>query len=261
MIPMKFTVPFSDNEKLRQVVKVIQDNGRLNGLWTVANVNAVDRLGINDHGPVHSKIVANSALRIFRLINRSGVDSSVKSAYQMSDEDAEVIIILAAVLHDLGHAVHREHHEEFGIGIAESLIKELLEGIYKGVNLGIMEGEILHACYAHETEMDTLTLEAGTVKVADALDMEQGRARIPFKEGELTIHSVSATAIEEVTIRKGRSKPVQIVIEMSNSAGIFQLDNLFKPKLEHSGIRKYIEVTVEVGEEEAEKKIIEDYQF
>lgn len=258
---MKFTVPISGNEKLRKVIKIIQNNGRLNGLWTAANVNAVDRLGINDHGPVHSKIVANSALRMFRLINQSGVESSVKTSYEMTDNDAEIIIILAAVLHDLGHAVHRIHHEEFSIGIAESIIPTILDELYDGFDLGVMEGEILHACYAHETEMETLTLEAGTVKVADALDMEQGRARIPFKEEELTIHSVSATAIEEVTIRNGTEKPVELIIEMSNSAGIFQLDNLFKPKLEHSGIQKYIEVTVEVGEEDSEKKIIEDYQF
>lgn len=258
---MKFTVPTRSNKKLKTVVEAIQNHGRLNGIWTVANVNAVDRMGINDHGPVHSKIVANSALRMFRLIHKSGAEPSVKTAHDMGKDDAEVVIVLAAVMHDLGHAVHRVHHEEFGIGIAESLISDLLEEIYGGYELGIIEGETLHACYAHETEMETLTLEAGTVKVADALDMEQGRARIPFSEGDLTIHSVSATAIEEVTIRKGKAKPVKIIIEMSNSAGIFQLDNLFKPKLEHSGIREYIEVNVEVGQKESEKKIIEDYQF
>lgn len=258
---MQFRVPTYDNEKLKKIVKGIRNHDRLNGIWTVANVNAVDRLGINDHGPVHSKIVANSALKMFRLIHGSGVDSSVKKAYGMNEKDAEVVIVLAAVLHDLGHAVHRVHHEEFGIGIAESLVPDLLEEVYEGKELGIIEGEVLHACYAHETEMETLTIEAGTVKVADALDMEQGRARIPFSEGDLTIHSVSATAIEEVTVKGGSTKPVEIVIDMSNSAGIFQLDSLFKPKLEHSGIRKHIEVTVEVGEKDSEKKIIEDYQF
>ena len=258
---MEFTVPIDGNKKLETIVKAIKNHGRLNGLWTVANVNAVDRLGINDHGPVHSKIVANSALRIFRLINQSGVDPSVKINHGLKREDAEVVIVLAAAFHDLGHAIHRVHHEEFGIGLTASLVSDLLEEIYSGVALGIMEGEILHACYAHGTDLETLTLEAGAVKVADALDMEQGRARIPFKEGELTIHSVSATAIEKVTIGQGDEKPVTIGIVMSNSAGIFQLDNLFKPKLENSGIQKYIEVTVEVGQDETEKRIIQDYQF
>ncbi len=258
---MKFSVPIKGNQKLKKVIDRIQNHGRLNGLWTIANVNAVDRMGINDHGPVHSKIVANSALRMFRLIRNSGVKSSVEIDHDLKKEDAEIVIVLAATLHDLGHAIHREHHEEFGISLADSLIVDLLEEVYDGFHLGVMEGEVLHACYAHGTELETLTLEAGTVKVADALDMEHGRARIPFIEGELTIHSVSATAIEQVNVRQGKQKPVEIVIEMSNSAGIFQLDNLFKPKLNHSGIRKHIEVTVEVGEKDSEKKIIEDYQF
>lgn len=226
----------------------------------MANVNAVDRMSINDHGPGHSNIVAYSALRMFRLISDNGFKSSVENDHDLTKDDAEVVILLAAAFHDLGHVVHRIRHNEFSIGLADSLVIDLLEGIYNGFNLGIMEGEILHACYAHDTELETLTLEAGTVKVADALDMEQGRARIPFKEGKLDIHQVSVTAIEGVSIRPGKEKPVELVIEMTNSAGIFQLDNLFKPKLEHSGIRKHIEVTVEV-DKDSEKKIIEDYQF
>lgn len=258
---MEFSVPVRSNQKLQKIIDKINGHERLNGLWTVANVNAIDRMGINDHGPVHSKIVANSALKIFRLITQTGVKPNVVEDHGLSKEDAEIVIVLAAVLHDIGHCVHRVHHEEFGIAISGTLISDLLEGIYDGYEKGLMEGEILHSCFAHGTELETLTLEAGILKLADALDMEQGRARIPFKEGDLTIHSVSATAIEEVNICKGTEKPVEIIIEMSNSAGIFQLDNLFKPKLENSGIQKFVEVTVEVGEEESEKKIIDNYQF
>lgn len=258
---MEFSVPCRNNEKLKTIVNKVNNHGRLNGLWTVANVNAIDRLAINDHGPVHSKIVANAALKIFRLISNNGVKSSVEIDHELTKRDAEIVIVLAAIFHDIGHCIHRVHHEEFGIAIASTLINDLLKDFYNGYQQGIMEGEILHACYAHGTELQTLTLEAGIVKLADALDMEHGRARIPFKEGELTIHSVSATAIEEVSIEKGTDKPVKIIIDMSNSAGIFQLDNLFKPKLENSGIQKYVEVTVEVGEKDTEKKIIHNYQF
>ncbi|MFW6071565.1 MAG: phosphohydrolase, partial [Candidatus Bipolaricaulota bacterium] len=94
---MKFTVPTRSNTKLKKAIKSIQDNGRLNGIWTVANVNAVDRMGINDHGPVHSKIVANSALRMSRLITGSGATPSIVKAHGMTEHDAEVVIVLASV--------------------------------------------------------------------------------------------------------------------------------------------------------------------
>ena len=119
--------------------------------------------------------------------------------------------------------------------------------------------ETLHAIYAHRREAQPLTVEAGIIKVADALDMEKGRARIPFRVGEPTIHSVSALAIEKVEIKPGKEKPVLIFVRMSNSAGIFQLDNLLKEKLNRSGLKDYIEVAAEIEGEE--KKIIERYSI
>ncbi len=45
---------------------------------------------------------------------------------------------------------------------------------------------------------------------------------------------------------------------MANSAGIFQLDNLLKRKLERSGIKEHFEIRVEIQEE---RKIVEQYQI
>ena len=64
------------------------------------------------------------------------------------------------------------------------------------------------------------------MRVADALDMAKGRSRVPFESGHQNIHSLSAYAIEEVKISAGREKAVRVEIEMSNSAGIFQVDEL-----------------------------------
>jgi hypothetical protein len=133
----------------------------------------------------------------------------------------------------------------------------MLEGIYQEPQKTQVMAEVLHAIYAHRKDVEPLTVEAGIIKVADALDMEKGRARIPFKVGIPTIHTVSALAIEKVEILKGKEKPVHIRVRMSNSAGIFQLDSLFKEKLARSGLKDYIEVSAEIEGEE--KKIIERY--
>jgi len=96
--------------------------------------------------------------------------------------------------------------------------------------------------------------------VADALDLEEGRARIPFKIGTASIHAVSALAIEKVRLCKGKHKPICIEIKMSNSAGIFQIDNLLKQKLQRSGIKEHFEIRAEiVGAEE--KKILDRYEI
>jgi metal-dependent HD superfamily phosphatase/phosphodiesterase len=90
------------------------------------------------------------------------------------------------------------------------------------------------------------------VRIADALDMAKGRSRIPFEAGSVSIHSVSAAAVDRVVLGPGESKPVRIVIELTNSAGVFQIDQLLREKLKHSRLEGHLEVeAVLVGEEEA----------
>jgi metal-dependent HD superfamily phosphatase/phosphodiesterase len=90
--------------------------------------------------------------------------------------------------------------------------------------------------------------------------MEQGRARIPFEAGKIDIHSVSALSIERVEIQEGKEKPITIKITMSNSAGVFQIDELLKPRIENSGLEKYIHVLAEITGEK-ERKIIEKFEI
>jgi metal-dependent HD superfamily phosphatase/phosphodiesterase len=90
--------------------------------------------------------------------------------------------------------------------------------------------------------------------------MEQGRARIPFEAGKVDIHSVSALSIERVELQEGKEKPIIIKITMSNSAGVFQIDELLKPRIENSGLQDYIHVVAEITGEK-ERKIIEKFEI
>jgi hypothetical protein len=254
---MGLNIPARGNPQLQTVVKRIDASIRLATLWSASNITAIDRMHINDHGPVHIKIITNIALRLLRLLAEGGVTPSVVVDHHLTQADAEVIIVLASVLHDIGHVIHRDNHEDLSLILAPPFIHEFLNDVYPEKEATILEGEILHAIYAHRRNVVPLTVEAGVVKVADALDMESGRARIPFTAGEPTIHSVSAMAIRKVQIMKGEKRPVKIQVEMSNSAGIFQLDSLLREKLKHSGIAPYFEVIGKVSGEE--KKIIKQY--
>lgn len=256
---MTLNIPVKQNQKLEAVVARINQNVTLNTYWYCSNINAIDRMGINDHGPVHIRIVANLALKILRMLVEAGVQTSVEKDHKLIKDDAEVIIVLGACLHDIGHIVHRTHHEPFSVALAADLLPGILNGIYEERERAIITSEVLHAVYAHETEVQPLTVEAGVIKIADALDMEEGRARIPFKTGTATIHAVSALAIEDVQLRQGDRRPICIEIKMSNSAGIFQIDNLLKEKLKHSGIAEYFEIHAQIVGDE--KKLIERYEL
>ena len=47
-----------------QVIDRVNADAELYSLWQVVNVNAVQRLIMSDHGPVHVQIVTNIALWI-----------------------------------------------------------------------------------------------------------------------------------------------------------------------------------------------------
>jgi uncharacterized protein len=257
---MDFQVPVKNNKKLSILIKNINKDVELLQLWKCANVNAVERCGISDHGEIHIRITANAALKLIRLLSKGGVKPSVVEHHHMDNYDAELIVVLAACLHDIGISIHRNNHEKHSIILAYSKIKELLKDIYTTEQITIISSEVLHAIVAHNAKEKCLTIEAGVLKVADAVDMSQGRSRIPFEIGQVNIHSVSAQAVESVKIEKGEEKPVKILISLLNSAGIFQIDELLKKKLLNSTIKEYVEVIVETVSN-AEKRIIKVYNF
>jgi metal-dependent HD superfamily phosphatase/phosphodiesterase len=180
--------------------------------------------------------------------------------YGMKNEDAEVVVVLGSIFHDLGMVVTRTDHEKYGVLLSLEFIERCLTPIYNKEELAILCSEVLHAIVSHEEPNKPLTLEAGIVSVADALDMESGRARIPFEAGKIDIHSISALSIEKVEIIEGQKKPITIKIIMSNSAGVFQIDELLKPRIESSGLREYIHVIAEITGEK-ERKIIERFEI
>lgn len=253
-------VPARHNPTLQKVIERVNADEELYALWEVMNVNAVQRLGMSDHGPVHFQIVANIALKMLRqLLERSIVPNIVKD-YAMTNQDAEVIVVLGSLLHDLGMSIHRIDHELFSLFIAGPIIDRLLAPAYSVRQRTIIRSEVLHAIIAHRSDGRPLTLEAGVVRVADALDMTKGRSRIPFEAGKVNIHSLSAMAIEQVEIASGTDKPIHINVRMSNSAGIFQLDELLKEKLHGSGLEPYVEVEATI-EGETEKKLVPVFRF
>ena len=115
---MPLNVPTRHNDKLRQVVARINQDVELEQLWKCVNINAVDRSGISDHGVTHVRIVANAALKLLRLLAEAGVTTSVEANYGLTQDDAEVIVVLAACLHDLGIAIHRDNHEQHSLVLA-----------------------------------------------------------------------------------------------------------------------------------------------
>ena len=257
---MRIRAPERANKKLRTLLERVNLDKQLKAWWHVANVNATVRMEINDHSWVHIQIVTNIALKLLRQLTKHGVEPSLVRDFGMTQDDAEIVVTLGALLHCVGMSVHREGHEDFSLFLAEPKLRELLDGIYDEPELTVVASEVLQGIISHRSDGEPLTLEAGILRVADALDMEQGRSRIAFERGRVGIHSLSAAAIEEVEISDGETKPIRISILMNNSSGIYQVDGLLKAKLRGSGLEPYVEVIAHI-DTEAEKRLVPLYEL
>jgi metal-dependent HD superfamily phosphatase/phosphodiesterase len=246
--------PSRGNRRLELLLDAANADDQLKAWWYVAQVNA-DRLGMSDHSWVHVQIVVNIGLRILRLLQRADVEPSMVTDHGMGRRDAEVVVAAACMLHDTGMSIHRTDHEAYSLFLAARKLDTLLADVYDEPDRSVVASEVLHGIIAHRRRGDPITLEAGVVRVADALDMAEGRSRVPFERGRQNIHSLSAAAIERVTIDRGEERAIRIEIEMNNSAGIFQVDELLATKLRGSGLEDHIEVVARIDAEH-EKRLL-----
>jgi len=264
MEPKKYSqidirVPAHAHSLLEKALAVINEDVEIKTLWRISNVNAIDRLEMTDHGVVHYQIVANIATRLARILVKHQVEMSIVKNYELSNDHAELVILLASIFHDLGMSISREGHEGFSLFLANSILHRILDFLPIEERT-IVISDTLHAIIAHRSGGKPYTIEAGIVRVADALDMSEGRSRIPYQAGKIDIHSVSAASIDRVEITEGTLKPVQINVWMNNLAGIFQVDELLKQKLHGSGIEKYVVVSAYLNDGQ-EKKLIKEFEM
>jgi uncharacterized protein len=252
-------VPTRGNRKLELLLDGVNADLELRTWWHMAQV-ASERLGMSDHSWVHVQIVLNIALRLLRLLARAGIEPVMVTDHAMGMRDAEVVVAAGALLHDIGMSIHRADHEAYSLFLAERKLRELLEEAYPEPERTVVVSEALHAIIGHRRRGEPYTLEAGVVRVADALDMAHGRSRVPVEAGRVGIHSLSAAAIDEITIDAGEELAVRVDVKMNNSAGIFQVDDLLATKIRGTPLAGHVEVVATI-EGETEKRLLTEFRL
>ena len=255
----KVRAPTRGNRKLESFLDAVNGDEQVRAWWYMAQIHA-ERLGMSDHSWVHTQIVLNIALRLLRLLVKAGVEPAVVADHAMSARDAEVVVAGGALLHDVGMSIHRADHEAYSLFLASGALDRLLSSAYSEPKRTVVASEILHAIIGHRRRGEPYTLEAGVVRVADALDMAQGRTRLPLEAGQEGIHSISAAAVDKVRIEAGEERPVRIEIDLNNSAGIFQVDDLLATKIRGTPLEGQVEVVAEI-EGETEKRLLSGFRL
>lgn len=236
----------SSSTMLQRAYKIVEEDEEISELIKMSNIMAVTRLRYNDHGIVHARIVAGVALELLELLLKAGrIPTTLRDGTAKNLDEVKLIVFLAAYLHDIGNSIHRVYHEYIGALLAKDILNRILPDIlgYTGRRMIGIRQEILHIIFATEYHTECLTMECGAVKIADGLDMSEGRARIPYRLGKMDMHAVSALSIKKVEVESGE-KPIKITVYMDDMAGLFQLEQVLMPKIRTSTIEDSIEIYI-----------------
>lgn len=228
-------MPARHNPRLLALADRINADDELRQFWRCANVNAVDRLNLGDCGEVHVRIVANAALKLLRLLR----DGAMAAQQRLTPDDAEVVVVLAAALHDLGLAVHAEAASAAGLALAALKGRELLAGLYPVRERTILLSETLHAVAALDAATRCLTLEAGVLRLADALDLTKGRVRLSPDGGR---GAAGPPQVEDVTIQRSHQPPVRVIIRLVQAEGVAGLDAFLHARLRDCRLEGLVEI-------------------
>jgi hypothetical protein len=224
-----------------------------------ANTVSIIRLGYNDHGPVHMRTVTYNAILMLDLLKKANIKTSIEKDGCGDFEDSLMAVIIAAMLHDLGMQMGRDNHEMHSTIFAFPLIDRLLTQIYHNDlhRKTIIRAVALEGIAGHMGTIHISSLEAGLIQVADGCDMKKGRARIPISLAHTKnmghIHQYSANSIEQVNITPGKEKPIRIDINMSNEAGVFQVEEVLMQKISKSTAKQHIELYANVREDDSRR--------
>ena len=238
---IKLGIEAPSGTRTAHIVQLLESDIELQTLWYMANRTS-KRAAVNDHGPVHVRTAMHHGEALLRLLIDAGIQPNCITDHGMSADDARVVVLLGLALHDVGMSIHRDRHELLSVPIALDWLRRKLPPVYSEPQLTVVLSEVTHAVLAHNVNERTLTLEAGIVKVADALDMTKGRSRKAISAGKIDIHSISAAAVEAVRVTRGENKPIRIEVDINNPAAIFHLNEVFGQKLAHSSLQPYVEV-------------------
>lgn len=231
------------HDKVVKAWELLTEDEEIEAYLEMSNVFTVKRLHYNDHGPVHSRIVAGSAMAIYKILLEGGFQPNVVKDGVGDLEDSLVVTLIGAYLHDIGNSVHRTHHPIYSAMLTDKLAFKVLERIYGATKKAYMlKQEAMHIVFCHDEAYTCLTFEGAVAKIADGTDMAEGRARMPYEIGKNDIHALSALAIRRVYIGRGDKRPLAIYVHMDSETGIFQVDEVLGKKIATSGLAPYVEV-------------------
>ena len=156
--------------------------------YYVRGGKTLDTLGYTDHSIAHTKLVAERAAEI---LNSFGYG-----------QDVIELAKIAGFMHDIGNAINRHHHAEYGALLANEILK--------GTDLTLEDRVHIVSAIANHDESDGVASDpvSAALIIADKTDVRRSRVRpkdpILFDVHDRVNYAVTATRLkcdpEQITL-------------------------------------------------------------
>ncbi len=139
----------------------------------------LDALGYTDHSTAHTKLVAERAADILKSFKY--------------EQDAIELVKIAGFMHDIGNAINRHHHAEYGALLANEILKE--------TDLDLKDRVRIVSAIANHDESYGVAADpvSAALIIADKTDVRRGRVRpkdpILFDVHDRVNYAVTATRL------------------------------------------------------------------
>ena len=139
----------------------------------------LDVLGYTDHSTIHTRVVAEKAADILKSFGY--------------DEELIELAKIAGFMHDIGNAINRHHHAEYGALLANEILKE--------TDMSLADRVRIVSAIANHDESDGLAADpvSAALIIADKTDVRRSRVRekdpILFDVHDRVNHAVTASRL------------------------------------------------------------------
>ena len=163
----------------------IRNNEEIRALLKKGNAN-LGVLGFTDHSTAHCALVAERAADILKALDY--------------DEHTIELVRIAGFMHDIGNAINRSHHAEYGAILAYNILKDL--------GMSLDDRLTIAAAIGNHDEKDGTAVDAvsAALIIADKTDVR--RSRVVSPKEEFDIHDRVNYAVTDADVEVDKEKGI-----------------------------------------------------
>jgi metal-dependent HD superfamily phosphatase/phosphodiesterase len=199
------------------------NNYEVQEYYRLADIKLTEELSQVAHDISHINRCLVIANKLIDLCKKLGLKYEQVEKKLCNDQEVNMCIFVAVILHDIGNAINRNLHHEISVWLTISICREPLKAMFPKkypLFLSMISSEILR--HQFTSELVPKDLASAIMTLSDKLDISQERTA-NHKASDF-INVVTSEILEaKIYAKKGQ---IQIDVMMKNPNALFRVERL-----------------------------------